>query len=193
LQQIEEIVKIHKIDEVIFCAKNLSAENIISRMLKLSSLNVSVKIAPEDSISIIGSNSINTAGDLYTFDLNTITKSNNQRYKSLFDKVFAILLLIFYPLAVWFIRNKLGIIRNIFFVLIGKYSWVGFYSTETSKMNTLPNIKKGVLTMVDTIRISSSINQKIKHNLNVSYAKNYRITTDAFVVFKGFKNLGRKI
>lgn len=193
LQQIDEIVKIHKIDEVIFCAKNLSAENIISRMLKLSSLNVSVKIAPEDSISIIGSNSINTAGDLYTFDLNTITKSNNQRYKTLFDKIFAIFLLIFYPIFVWFIKNKITVIKNIFLVLIGKYSWVGFYLTEMPKMNTLPNIKKGVLTMVDTIKLSSAITTKMKHNLNVSYAKNYRITTDIFVVFKGFKYLGRKI
>ena len=192
LKQIDEIVKIHKIDEVIFCAKNLSTENIISKMLTLSSLNINVKIAPEDSISIIGSNSINTAGDLYTINLNTISKAKNQRFKVLFDKLTAFLLLIFYPLVLWFVKNKIGLIKNIILVFIGKYSWVGYQYPEIINESTLPKIKKGVLSLVDTIKIQKPTS-KIKQNLNVSYAKNYRVSTDFFVFFKGFKHLGRNI
>ena len=192
LKQIDEIVQIHKLDEVIFCAKNLSTENIISRMLTLSNLNIQVKIAPEDSTSIIGSNSINTAGDLYTINLNTITKAKNQRFKTLFDKILSFFFLIFYPFIFWFVNNKIGFIRNIFLVLIGKYSWVGFHYSKNITENSLPNIKKGVLSLVDTLKTQES-SSKIKKSLNVSYAKNYRVTTDFFVIFRGFSHLGRKI
>lgn len=192
LKQIEEIVKIHKIDEVIFCAKNLSAENIIKRMLMLSSLDISVKIAPEDSVSIIGSNSINTAGDLYTLDLNTITRASNKRFKTLFDKTFSFIFLLFYPILFWFVNSKLGFLRNIFCVLTGHKSWVGFYKNNGSMMNELPSIRKGVLTPIDSIRKSENLSQNVIHNLNVSYAKNYQTKKDLFIILKGFKNLGRK-
>jgi len=129
LSQIDEIIKIHKTDEIIFCAKNLSTEDIINKMLSLSSLDVNVKIAPKDSISIIGSNSINTAGDLYTLDLNTITKPQNKRYKWLIDKLLSLLFLSTYILIFVFVNNKFRFLINIFLVLIGKLSWVGFYHT----------------------------------------------------------------
>ena len=193
LNQIDEIVKIYNVDEVIFCAKNLSTEDIISRMLALSSFDVSVKIAPKDSISIIGSNSINTAGDLYTLDLNTITKPENRRYKWLIDKVLSLFFMIFYLIVFLFVKNKFRFFLNILLVLIGRISWVGFYQTNDAKMKRLPKLKKGVLTPVEAIKSEQEISSKIKNNLNVSYAKNYRVSTDLFIVFKGFKKLGRKI
>ncbi len=190
LNQIEEIVKINKIDEVIFCAKNLSAENIINKMLKLSSLNVNVKIAPEDSISIIGSNSINTAGDLYTLDINTITKTNNKRNKNVLDKLLSILFLTTYIFSVWFVKNKLKFLRNIFTVFIGKKSWVGFYENEELSLNSLPKIKKGVLTPVNSTKNAENLTNSVKQKLNVSYAKNYQVRKDLFIIFKGFRELG---
>jgi hypothetical protein len=48
-------------------------------MLDLSPLDVDYKIAPPESISIIGSNSIHTAGDLYVVNINAITKPSNKR------------------------------------------------------------------------------------------------------------------
>ncbi len=192
LNQIDEIIKIYKVDEIIFCAKNLSTEDIINKMLILSSHNLSVKIAPEDSISIIGSNSINTAGDLYTLDLNTISKPKNKRYKWLIDKSLSLMFFFTYPIAIWFVKNKLLFLRNIFYVLLGIRSWVGFYYSNNTQRANLPKIKKGILSMVEAIKNNNNISDKIKNDLNVSYAKNYRITTDLFIIFKGFNKLGNK-
>lgn len=50
-------------------------------MLKMVSSNVDFKIAPAESFSIIGSNSIETAGDLYTIDINSISRTQNVRKK----------------------------------------------------------------------------------------------------------------
>ena len=161
-------------------------------MLILSNTKVSVKIAPEDSISIIGSNSINTAGDLYVLNLNTITKPSNQRFKSLIDKVLVVLLLISLPVNLWFVKNKIGLLRNLILVFLGKYSWVGFYKNECFSNYGLPLIKPGVLTPVDSLKTSEKANEKVKNNLNVSYAKNYRVSTDIFIFFRGFKKIGQR-
>src|SRR5690606_29744505 len=63
LSQLKDIVSINKINELIFCASDLPAQKIIREMLRLEGLGVSYKIAPPESVSIIGSNSIDTAGD----------------------------------------------------------------------------------------------------------------------------------
>ncbi len=57
--QLREVIEIFKIDEVIFCAKNLSSQAIINQMQQLENSLVEFKIAPSESMFIIGSNSIN--------------------------------------------------------------------------------------------------------------------------------------
>ena len=65
-------------------------------MLGLSHANVDYKIAPQESISIIGSNSIDTQGELYSLDFNLIAKSSNKRIKRLFDILSSIILLMIF-------------------------------------------------------------------------------------------------
>jgi len=189
IDKINEIIKILRVNEVVFCAKDLKMRDIISMMLSLSGINVNVKIAPEDSISIIGSNSINTSGELYVLELNAITNVENRRMKNLIDKLTSILFLIFYPVLFFFVRRKLGFLKNIFKVLLGQLSWVGFSSTQ----NKLPSIKKGVLTPLDTIDQKDSLSEVLIQNINASYARNYNYQNDLFIIFKGIKELGRKV
>jgi len=65
LFQLREIIEIHHINEVVFCAKDISSETIIEHMKILKDTNVDFKIASPGSASLVGSNSANTAGDLY--------------------------------------------------------------------------------------------------------------------------------
>ena len=65
LSQLTEIIAVYKIDEIIFCAKDISSTEIIKNMTELSQTKVNFKIASPDSESVIGSNSSNTSGDLY--------------------------------------------------------------------------------------------------------------------------------
>ncbi len=191
ISQIDEIIKIFKINEIIFCAKNLATEHIISMMLRLSEKNVSVKIAPQDSISIIGSNSINTPGSIYTLDFNSITTPNNRRLKNLIDKSFAIIFLLFSPVIFLFVKEKIGFFKNIFLVLIGKKSWVGFYESKNFSGKP-PTIKKCILTPIDSIKTDKKLSETIILSLNISYAKNYQIENDIFIILKNIKNLGRQ-
>lgn len=63
--QLREVIEIFRIDEVIFCAKNLTSQQIITQMQQLENTLVEFKIAPSESMFIIGSNSINVFEKLY--------------------------------------------------------------------------------------------------------------------------------
>ncbi|MBC8487299.1 MAG: glycosyltransferase [Bacteroidetes bacterium] len=105
LGQIKDIINIYKIDEVIFCAKDLPAQKIIDKMSELNISQVELKIAPPESLSIIGSQSINTSGDIYIIELDSITKVNNKRSKRFLDIVISTILLIISPLAIVVMKN----------------------------------------------------------------------------------------
>lgn len=65
LIQLSEIIRIYGIDEVIFCARDVSSEQIIEQMKLLIQTKVNFKIASPGSKSVIGSNSSGSSGDLY--------------------------------------------------------------------------------------------------------------------------------
>jgi len=190
LDQLKDIVQINKINELVFCASDLPSQKIINEMLRLEGSGVAYKIAPPESLSIIGSNSIDTAGDLYTIDFNNITKQHNLRKKRLFDLAIALVLLIIFPIVIIFIPYKKGLLQNIFSVLFGIKTWVGFqYRSDVNTLN-LPRIKKGVLSWSLVNSTPDTPPEKIE-KLNLIYAKDYRLRNDVFVIFKGFKFLGR--
>lgn len=58
IQNIKEIVKKHKINEIIFCGADISTDKIIDYMIELQKFKLEYKIAPAQSDFIIGSNSI---------------------------------------------------------------------------------------------------------------------------------------
>jgi len=190
LGQIKDIINIYKIDEVIFCAKDLPAQKIIDKMSELNISQVEFKIAPPESLSIIGSQSINTSGDIYIIELDSITKVNNKRSKRFLDIVISTVLLIISPLAIVVMKNPLGFLKNIFLIIFGKESWVGYRFTETSENHKLPEIKKGVLNPTDVLK-NKSISYDTIDRLNLLYARDYKVLNDLNIILKGFRSLGR--
>ncbi|MDR2085439.1 MAG: glycosyltransferase family 2 protein [Bacteroidales bacterium] len=186
ISQIDEIIHIHKIDELIFCAKDISAKDIIDMMASLRKYDLEYKIAPEESISIIGSNSINTSGELYVVDINTINKPANKRNKRILDILFSIFFLIFSPILIFIVKKPLKMFSDIFTVMVGAKSWVGYDTSEPEYYEKLPKIKKGILSPVYVIdkSVRSSINIA---EINLLYAKNYMLSNDVNIIFKGIR------
>ncbi len=191
LGQIREIIWIHNIDEVIFCAKDVPSQVIMDQMSELKDQQVDYKIAPPESLSIIGSNSINTSGDLYVIDINSITKMDNRRNKRLLDVLTSFSLLALYPLAFFLVRNPIGLLRNIFLVLLNLRSWVGYSDLSETETHRLPEIKKGILNPFDAFHNKPVPGEAIAR-LNLLYAKDYKITNDVNIILKGFRDLGRR-
>lgn len=189
LNQLKDIISIYKIDEVIFCAKDIPAQRIIDFMTRLQHEEVDFKIAPPESLSIIGSNSINTTGDLYVININSIGKASNLRNKRLFDLLVGLLLIPLSPVLMWFTRNPFGFIYNIIRVIAGFRTWVGYSNLPDS---SLPRIKKGILNPTDAIH-GKNIDQETISRLNMLYARDYKMGTDLNIIWGGFRKTGRVI
>jgi len=189
LSQLDEIVEIYKINEIVFCSKNIPSHDIISIMSGFPHKHIEFKIAPPESLYIIGSNNINHPGDYYVYNINNISRAENLRRKRLLDLNMSVVLLAFSPLLIFLMRRPLGFFLNIFRVLLGLRSWVGFNLTIPLD-HKLPRLKKGILNPVDFVRKPID-NPETIDNLNILYARDYKVWNDIQIVLKAFRSLGR--
>jgi O-antigen biosynthesis protein len=183
--QVQEAIEVHELNEIIFCAKDVSSSAIIQKMMTLVTTGVEFKIAPPESLSIIGSNSIDTAGDLYVIDVNNIGRPENRRSKRLLDILASLFFLLFSWALIWIQRQKLSFLLNSVRVLAGAYTWVG-YGKDVRK--DLPSIKPSVLTPVES---PSNISNEKANLILLNYAKDYKVENDLRILRKGITELGR--
>jgi len=189
ISQAVDIFRIYNIDEVIFCSKSISHQMIIDKMTEWQVSQVDFKIAPEDSLSIIGSNSIHTRGDLYTVDINAVDKVDNRRNKRLLDIFLNLVFLALSPIMIFIVKKPLNFIRNMFRILIGCRSFVGYYPLE-DQLKQLPKIRKGVLNPLDSVKFQQHDIDTIKH-INILYARDYNPWKDLNIIFFAIRKLGK--
>jgi GT2 family glycosyltransferase len=186
LSQLDQIVFFYNADEIIFCAKDTSAQVIMHWMSLLGSNNIDFKIAQPDSLYLIGSNSIDTAGDLYVFNINEISKQSNIRNKRTFDFVLSLCFLVSFPYFIWYFKSKSTWIKNMIQCLFGKKSLVGYYTEKQGVDQQLPTIKKGVLNPLNAMKFA---NNSVLSKLNLIYARDYSIWKDFEIVRKAWRKL----
>ena len=185
LHQVPDIIDIYKINEIIFCSKDLSHQIIIDKMEEWHS-SLDYKIAPEDTLSIIGSNSINTRGYLYTIDIKTISTNSNKRKKRLFDLTSSFMGIVLWIFLAFFINKPFHFLKSCFKVLFGKYSWIGYCNTKNNDKLRLPKIKKGIFDpSANMSRIG--LTEEEKEQLNLMYARDYSLSKDINFFFRALK------
>jgi len=185
INQLEEAVGVYEIDELIFCSKDLSAQEIIAHMSVIDKHDLDFKIAPEESLYVIGSNSINTQGEHYAFELSSINKQENIRNKRFFDITSSLVLLAFSPILILLNKNFLNVLKNILLVLMGVKSWVSYH--EIGKKDALPKIKEGVLNPVSHLK--SKLTERTIFKLNMLYAKEYQVKNDFDILLKNLNRI----
>ncbi len=201
VRQLKEIVEIYQIEEVIFCGSDISSQQIIQFMIDIGQ-SIDYKIVPQESLSIIGSNSKNTAGDLYTIDIKlNLNETRNHRNKRVLDVIMSLVLLAASVLLIWVVKHKANYLMNCIWVLLGKKSWVGYATSSNSrakeqvaprkniKQQQLPPIKQGVLSPLNTLKKQHYDEQTI-YRLNLLYAKDYTANSDLYIIWKGVHYLG---
>jgi GT2 family glycosyltransferase len=185
ISQLNEFININKITEVIFCAKDISAENIIYSMAVVNSKkNIDFKIIPEKTQFIIGSQSIYTNDTYFTTALNHINSIENIRKKRNFDIYITFILVIFSPIFGILFKNYLKALKNIKGVLTGEMTWIGY--EHSSLNNKLPKIKKGVFSIVDN---EMKMQEEVIDKINIIYAKDYNLILDSRIFLKNIFKL----
>ena len=202
ISRLDEVAQIYKVDEVIFCSNDVSAEQIMHWMTRLGS-DVDFKIVPKESISIIGSSSKESAGELYTIDIRyNIARQMARRNKRLLDLLLSICFLGFAVGLFFLVKQPYGFIKNILGVLGGKKTWVGYapghwqptdgnYGLGTEKLQLLPSLKPGVLSPLDALG-ERQLDRATIQRLNFLYAKDYDGWKDLEIIWKGLRKLGRR-
>jgi len=184
LNQISDLIPLYHLNEIIFCSRDMAADRIIDWMCHLRSFQLEYKIAPEDSLAVIGSDSIFASEDIYTIPVHAIVQKENLRRKRLFDIGTALSLLVLLPLDIWFVENKGGFVRNIFLVLSGKKSWVG------CQMQSLELLRPGVLYPLDAFA-GHVFSEEMVATADNLYTRDYKVKVDLMTMIKGFRWMGR--
>lgn len=186
LGQLNDLVRIRDIDEIIFSGKDNSSGEIINAMTGVESSQVNFKIAPPESLFIIGSNSINAKGDLYMVEMSGISSSVNRRNKRLTDLLLCVIFIMTLPILVLFQQRRAAFLKNLVLVLVGELSWVGFNKSYSNTISNR-NIKKGVVPVAEPWRGESSVLK-----INQLYAKNYAWYRDLLVIIQRWTELGNQ-
>lgn len=190
--QLGEIAEVYRIDEIIFSTKNLALHEIIHSMAMVKNTNVDYKIAPEESLFIIGSNSVDNPGDLYTIDINfNINKPQHIRNKQILDLLTSIFLLITFPIHLIFLKKPLQLLLNCWDVLRLEKSWVGYINTTIDNRH-LPKIKKGILNPGEGLKKNLTLDEHTSKRLNLLYAKHYQLDKDLVLMWRAYRKLSKK-
>jgi GT2 family glycosyltransferase len=123
--QLEEIIRVHQLNELIFSAKDIGASQIIQYMADTANLDLEYKIAQPNTSYLIGSTTIDQAGSYYNIHFDALQLAANKRIKRLFDIGLALTLLCFTPLIFWYFRKPKQYLKNLIQILLGRCSFVG--------------------------------------------------------------------
>lgn len=176
----KQVCKLYKVTEIIFAQQQLSFQKIIDTIQSCGPL-MDYKIHSMGTDSIIGSNSKNTAGDLYSTEIvYTISTVANKRNKRLVDILISIVMILFAPFFIWFAKNKRSYLINLFFVLMGSKTFVGYEDEQ------LPTLKPCLLDVFPTIE-KFNIPNSNKEHLNWIYAKNYDAWQDIQLIWEKWR------
>ena len=175
-------------DELIFCSSDCTNKNIIEWMTELNQYDIDYKIAPKNVNHLIGSNSIDKAGELYILNINALISKENKRKKRLFDLVCSFGLIVISPFILFLYTRKLNLIISLFLILIGKKSFVGFSDVVSKRDVRLPKIKPGILSPADSL---GGNDESIHEKLNLLYSRDYSMRKDFSILLKSWKKLDK--
>lgn len=178
---VKSIVNSRNINELIFCSSDLSTQDIFKSMSAVGS-KTSFKVANNDNSSILGSDSKERVGEWYTLDIAyKIEAPFHKRTKRLLDVGFAVVSILLFPFIVILSSQRTSIYGNIFSVLIGQKSWIG-YDKEDLRKGELPEIRKAVFPITSYTTFSKDLVGL--HQSNLWYAKNYSTWSELAALLK---------
>lgn len=189
LSQLSSIKKRLQINEAIFCSENVNYDVVIDTLVQFNKEDIQFKLAHTQEMFVLGSTDNNTSGELHTIKVQGIESPENKRLKRLIDIFFSLKALVFSPILILFQHQKRGFFSNLFSVLFGNKSWVGYWGNDIP--THLPTLKKGILDFRDYLPNFSMKKNLKQSQINTVYAKDYSPQKDLRIIRRGLRNLGR--
>ncbi|MCB9240844.1 MAG: glycosyltransferase [Flavobacteriales bacterium] len=182
MDRLDELCRLYDVNEVIFCARDVSNSDTMRWMKQMGSDNIHFKIVPDERYFIIGSNSKDINGELYTEEIRfALADAEIRRNKRLLDVILCLILLIPGLLIGWMNDGIIRYYQNLMQVFWGKKTWVSY--DHSVSVDHLPELADGVYSTSD-VRHEDSLSEEMRQKLNFFYAKNYSYESDVNRVLK---------
>ena len=182
IDKLKPISDLYRAGEIIFSQHHLSFKEIIDQ-IELMGEAYDYKIHSFGTDSIIGSNSKNTAGDLYTTEMiYNITAPAARRNKRVIDVLFSIFFLLLLPILIWFVKDKGAYFKYCLLVLENDRTFVGYDDEQ------FPKLKPHIFPVYTPISNFFVPTENVEH-LNWMYAKNYSTWWDVKIIWENWRRL----
>lgn len=173
--------------EVIFCEGTLSFKEIIGVIQTLPQ-NIRIKFYAANSLSIVGSDSKDTAGEALSKE-NSYNISNpyNRRIKRLIDLTTSIFFIITFPIHFLLVKKPIAFFGNCLKIIAGKKTWIGY----TVNGKHLPPLRKAVIGC-NEIPVSSlqALPAESLKKVDEWYALDYEPLEDFKIIWNSYLKLG---
>lgn len=165
---LSEAVRVHKINEVVLSGRDLSAYQIIDLMSRVADDRVDFRIAWSEGGHVMGSGGPEL--EPITEWSRAIQRPASRRTKRILDSAFSMWVLVLFPIFIAMRRWTwvVGAMK----VILGKATWVGF----SKDLKGFPGLRPALLSR------SYSKDDRVKQRINLTYARDYRWTTDLGVI-----------
>lgn len=189
LPDLPSIQKLYEINEIIYNSRSLTYAAILQSMQDCAP-------APFYKIhvgnALVGSNLQKHPAEEFRLNSSyTLDSKSSRRNKRIFDLLAGLLLLLLYPFIYKRVRHPKGLLPNLWQVLKGKKTWIG-YPEAYCKSRQLPKLKPAVSWPFPVLENEET---KEVHRLQIAeiYATNYSVMDDLRLLWINFKFLGENV
>ncbi len=180
--ELQERVRIHKVDELLFLNDSLKNEWILAFMTVPFSREITFKILPKTADFIIGSGSKDQPGELNYLETEPLFSKTAIRKKTAVDALLSLLVVVCLPYLLFFNQPK-ALLKAWILVVFGSHHWIGLnQSFRATLLDT--NAFCGILTVAP-----ANLSQEDIISLNRAYCKQYRLRNDLWMFWKRHRNL----
>lgn len=191
LETLPGMVRTLNIGEVIYSSQDLPMKEIIKSMTSMQK-TVTFRIGGDESLSVIGSHSKNLPGELYSLDIGyRISEPLQRRLKRMLDVLLSLAALPVMPLLFVVGGLKAEILPNVFYVLAGKFTWLG-YGGDPGDFSFLPVLRPAVIPYPLTGKRIDYLADHFK-NENIRYAREYSIWEDIRLFMANINQMSNKV
>jgi GT2 family glycosyltransferase len=186
-KNINQIISSLPVREIIYCEGSLSFIDIIQNIRQLPE-KIKIKFHSAGSKSIVGSDSKNTAGKIFSVENGfKLNDPYNRRLKRLIDVSFSFLALISFPIHLLTVKKPFSFFGNCFAVLIAQKTWIGYSVPEKN----LPPLRDGVFSSNGT-NLTSGLNIPTRslQEMDHWYAMEYEPVNDLKFLLNNYRRLG---
>jgi hypothetical protein len=185
ISNIKAFINSYSIKEVILCHGEMSYEQIISLVSSIP-YNIKKKFYSCGARSIIGSDNKNMSGD--TIESSGFSKHETavfKRNKKLADAIISLSLITTFPIHLLIQSKPFQFFKNLFQVIKGGKTWVGYSAIRPN----LPNLPPGIISATGSPLHLHALPLENSTAVDEWYVLDYTIWTDLKLIWKNYKYL----